>query len=415
MIYDIIIVGAGISGLYSAYNIQKISPKTSFVILESNKREWIGGRIGTKKFYGVDVVVGAGVGRKYKDYLLTQLLDELHVPFHDCPPKMNYTFTNVDINKIITFLRKKYKESNYGHFETFKTFATHYLGEKIYKEFLVSAGYTDYENADVYETLYKYGMDDNTYKWTALKVPWNILVDKIVDKIGSKNIKPSNGVVSISNGKDENNNCLFELKTDKNVIYHCRKVIVATRISTLRKIVPGASDKNSIYQQIQGQPFLRLYAKFPKKSADIMKKLVPHYTIVTGPLQKIIPMDKTKGVYMIAYSDNASAEYLKKYKDNTPENCAFFSELLEKTFGLEKNTLTITALSDYYWPIGTHYYKPLEKGSILTRNKFIKIAQHPMPGMLVVGELVSRRQGWVEGALESVDAVLNKSWITKHC
>jgi cation diffusion facilitator CzcD-associated flavoprotein CzcO len=32
--YDIIIIGSGMSGLYSAYQIQKISPKTSFLILE---------------------------------------------------------------------------------------------------------------------------------------------------------------------------------------------------------------------------------------------------------------------------------------------------------------------------------------------------------------------------------------------
>jgi len=31
--------------------------------------------------------------------------------------------------------------------------------------------------------------------------------------------------------------------------------------------------------------------------------------------------------------------------------------------------------------------------------------------LLVVGEAVSRRQGWTEGALESVHAVLNKKWI----
>jgi cation diffusion facilitator CzcD-associated flavoprotein CzcO len=30
--YDIIIIGSGIAGLYAAYNIQKMSPGTSFII-----------------------------------------------------------------------------------------------------------------------------------------------------------------------------------------------------------------------------------------------------------------------------------------------------------------------------------------------------------------------------------------------
>ena len=41
------------------------------------------------------------------------------------------------------------------------------------------------------------------------------------------------------------------------------------------------------------------------------------------------------------------------------------------------------------------------------RKDFINKAQHPEDGMLVVGEAVSRDQGWVEGALESVNIVLN--------
>jgi monoamine oxidase len=34
-----------------------------------------------------------------------------------------------------------------------------------------------------------------------------------------------------------------------------------------------------------------------------------------------------------------------------------------------------------------------------------------MKGMVVVGEMVSRDQGWVEGALESVDAVITRDWM----
>jgi hypothetical protein len=33
--------------------------------------------------------------------------------------------------------------------------------------------------------------------------------------------------------------------------------------------------------------------------------------------------------------------------------------------------------------------------------------------MLIVGEMISMNQGWTEGALESVDAVVTKQWIEK--
>ena len=75
--YDVIIVGAGIAGLYSAFNIKQMSPNTSFMVLEKYKKQWIGGRLNNEDFYGTTIVTGAGIGRKQKDHLLVQLLERL--------------------------------------------------------------------------------------------------------------------------------------------------------------------------------------------------------------------------------------------------------------------------------------------------------------------------------------------------
>jgi glycine/D-amino acid oxidase-like deaminating enzyme len=45
---DYLIIGAGISGLYVAYNIRKKNSNAKITILEKEK---IGGRIGLKDFY----------------------------------------------------------------------------------------------------------------------------------------------------------------------------------------------------------------------------------------------------------------------------------------------------------------------------------------------------------------------------
>jgi hypothetical protein len=296
---------------------------------------------------------------------------------------------------------------------TFKEFFIKILGEKIYKQFIMSAGYTDYENADIYETLYNYGMDDDKGGWIGLKIPWKQLVNSLYNKIGSDHFKFSSDVISINKIKEKP--CLFQIKTANNKIYYSNKVIVATTISSIKKLVPGASDKNSIYQEIHGQPFLRLYAKFDKKSSEIMKKYVSAYTIVPGPLQKIIPIDQNKGVYMIAYSDNNSAIFLNKYLTNTIKNRDFFCDLIEQSLDIPERSLKITDLKEFYWPIGTHYYEPLKREQFDNRDDFVYEVQHPENGMLVVGEAVSRYQGWVEGALESVKSVLSKKWVKTLC
>ena len=412
--YDIIIIGSGMAGLFSAYNIKKISPNSSFLILEKHKKQWIGGRTSNEMFYGTQVVTGAGVGRKEKDKLLIKLMNEIGVKYKQYETAINYsqTFTPVDIVKIINKLKGEYNKHPELHNKTFKDFFIKTLGEKLYKTFIISAGYTDYENADLYETLYNYGIDDNKSGWTGLHIPWKNMVDKLYHIIGKNNFRFSSDVDEIKKIKEKP--CLFQIKTANGTLYHCNKVIVATTITGIQKLVPGADKKTSLYQQIHGQPFLRLYAKFNKESIKIMKKYVTSYTIVPGPLQKIIPMDVNKGVYMIAYSDNYYASLQKKYLENTPDNRDLYCDLLEESLGIPKGQLKITAIKDYYWPIGTHYYEPL-KGNFKTRNDFIYKAQHPEKGMLVVGEVVSRDQGWTEGALESVKAVLDEKWVINDC
>jgi hypothetical protein len=118
-------------------------------------------------------------------------------------------------------------------------------------------------------------------------------------------------------------------------------------------------------------------------------------------------MDPKNGVYMIAYNDNKSSKSLKKWLENTEDNRVKICSLIKKVLGIpvEKN-IYLSSILDFYWDIGTHYYTPLDRKKYKNRNKFIEIAQHPMKNVLVVGESVSVNQGWVEGALKSVERVL---------
>jgi monoamine oxidase len=105
--YDIIIIGSGISGLYSAYLIQMFAPHAKILILEKHKKKWLGGRTSNEEFHGVNVVTGAGIGRKNKDYLLIHLLKELKIPFHEFHTETQYSSTihpPCDVKKIFLFL-----------------------------------------------------------------------------------------------------------------------------------------------------------------------------------------------------------------------------------------------------------------------------------------------------------------------
>jgi len=401
---DIIIIGGGISGLYAAYKIKKQNPSIIVTVLEKQSKKYAGGRTGNHMFRGSSVVTGAGVGRKKKDYLLLELLCDLGIKTSEFPSSHHYSSgikSKCDVKKTFFEIKRAYHS---GIKKTFKEFAISVIGEERYRDFVICSGYSDYENEDAHSTLFNYGFDDNYSDWIAIGIPWDALIQKLISEIGAKNVIFGCGVEKIK----ERSNGEFDVICESHV-FSTKKVIVATTIEPILRILPSSVDK-SIYKQIHGQPFLRTYGQFSEKSKKIMEKYVPSFTVVSGPLQKLIPMNQEKGIYMISYADNRCARLIHKYGKNTTENREHFCRLIETALGLEKAILELTAIEDYYWPIGTHYYEPLSS-EFKTRNQFIKKAQHPCHNILVVGEMISKNQGWVEGALESVEGVLTSEWI----
>lgn len=395
--YDIIIVGAGIAGLYAYYKLKIIYPEKKILILEQNKKKYIGGRLGNRKFYGVRIVNGGGVGRKDKDVILLKLLNELHFEYHFFESKHQYekSLNIVNIKKIINLL-KKYKIPN----TTFKIFAENILKKELYKKFVATTGYTDFETQGAQDTLYNYEFDDMYNSWTGISIYWKELIATLIKKINMKNIHTSTKLLKIQNIKNK-----YILTTD-NRMYKTTHLILALTANSIKYLFQN-TEKINIYKYINSQPFLRIYGKFTKKSNIIMKELCNIYTVVKPPICKIIPMNSDKGVYMIVYNDNKNAKYLNKYSDDTEYNRNFLCRLLEKTLNIEKNKLKLKGIKSFYWNEGTHYYKDFNN-DFKNRKQFIKIAQHPYKNMYVVGEMVSNQQGWVEGALESVENILNK-------
>jgi len=403
-IYDVIIIGAGISGLYAAYKIKKNQPQTRTLIIE--KESTIGGRAGTLKFHNTPIAIGAGVGRE-KDKRLQTLINDLSIKHHEFQTHTHYTSglqaSSLILQKQFLYLRREFEKPIINkRFKntTFKEYAIKMLGEQQYNLFSQSAGYTDYENADIEDVLYDYHFQDNIVSWTAISLHWSDLINALVKVIGKKNIILDEEVSRLTK-RDKSYPMCYDITTQTNQ-YKARNIILATTVDTVQRLLP---EKDNLYKQIHGQPFLRMYGKFTKASARTMAQYVPTQTVVQGLIHKIIPMNPENGVFMIVYTDNEAANKLKRYSKNTPRNREILCRYLEDCLAIPKNTLNMTDMCDFYWKIGTHYYAPLNN-EYSNRVEFIREAQRPYPNVYVVGEMISRNQGWVEGALESVDRVI---------
>ena len=86
-VYDYIVIGGGISGLFMTYKLSETGSK--ILLLESSGR-W-GGRVYTKKEKGVQFELGAArIGKKHTKIL--SLIDELELDQEliKLPSKINY-------------------------------------------------------------------------------------------------------------------------------------------------------------------------------------------------------------------------------------------------------------------------------------------------------------------------------------
>lgn len=446
--YDFIIVGAGIAGLYAALLLQeKYGPDVSILILERDHE--IGGRANNEMFHGVRLATGAGIGRysrgadenpeftdigsfatpgqqdkahrdrerQIKDQLLLNLMQTMGFPLQTFPLHVEYgphirplppdTFAHLK-HSFFSSTNPQRKQVS------FRAFATKVMGQDAYQRFVDQSGYSDFEDADAEDVFLRYGMEDNfCHDCVGFSVPWRDLVHRMADRIITTQTQTQNQkknthlvlgatvqrlLVSPRGGQraeedDMTMQVSYTIRRNRYKVRATQQIIVATAVDTLRHLFPD----HPIYQQIEGQPFLRVYAKFTPKSARLIQHKVgaSGHLVVNPPLQKIITMDAQKGVYMIAYSDNRSARRLRRHVDNK----VMFCKLVEDALDIVRGSLEIVDMRAFYWNIGTHYNLPRP---IRSRRDFVDEAQHPSDRILVVGEAVSLHQGWVEGALESV-------------
>lgn len=365
---SVAIIGGGIAGLYCAYLLKKRRPDINFTILE--KESELGGRVKMSEIDGVKVPTGAQFSRVKKDKTLQSLLKEFGISNKDYEMKMDYTFPEPDIDKMIKELKSNVKKFKREH-HTFKEFAEEVLGKEKYNDFILAMGYTDFEKSDFIDTLENYGLDDNIPGYKAQDIDWSELISNLKKEIGSENIKLNYSVDKLEKRKNR-----FIINDDIEV----DGVVFATTINVVRKFL-----KNKIYKDIESQSFLKAFAKVENIDCK-------NYTIVDIKLKKVIPLEGD--VYTIAFCDNKTADELKE----KPKS--YFVELLNKRFKEAK----VGEFKKFYWLEGTHYYKPLPN-EYSSRNEFIKKAQHPEDNIWVCGEVVSDRQGWVDGALSSVEKI----------
>jgi len=397
-IYDYIIIGGGISGLYAGY---KLSNKYNILILEKNN--YLGGRTEEVNFHNDKIKLGAGIAAKNNKHLL-KLLDNLKIKQNTVKGDIglinNSDYYNKQYhNKLIKKVKAKVielqnKNIKYNHL-TFKTFMYKYFDKKDVDNYFLHCEYNDFLDSDVDYHIRYYPISDNGYSvYNIVFLSWSELATKLIQNI-KKNKSKIKINYEVSNIKKDND--LFIINNE----YICKKIIFALTLKPLIKLSHNLI--NIDYSKyINSVPFVRIYT-YHKTGHNYSKD---RYTILANdnPLQKIIII--TDKIIMASYSDNKNALYWKKYLDKN-YNIIDKKQLINKIYKyLLKVDPNINKLDDIiikYWEEGVHYFYPMNGQNII---EFLNKLSNPADNIQVIGEIVSLRQGWVEGAIESVDRII---------
>lgn len=377
--YDYIIIGGGIAGLYASLLLHK----SKTILLEKNN--YIGGRAIDKKFNGVIARLGAGIASPDNKHLL-KLLKYLKIKTNLVKGSINIS-DKVDMKKMVNQIIKKYKSVSDKEKISIsaKDFIIKHFGKEYFKIYSTYTEYTDFFDSSIESYVEYYNILDHIPSdYKLIFLDWNLLIIKLTKFVTKFNKIKKNFEVK---------NIIFNSEEDCYIInnqYKSKNIICACTIKSMN-ILNKLNLKIKYNDYIGYVPFIRIYT-YHKNGHNLN---IERYNILNSKLHKVIVMSDK--VLMISYSDNVNALYWKKYL-NSEKIIYLLKKEIKRLFDID---IEIDDIIIKYWEEGIHYFKPIG----LTVEQTIKNLQNPMKGLYVCGEMLSKKQGWVEGSIESVNRI----------
>jgi hypothetical protein len=393
----IVIIGAGIAGLYMGYQLSKKGHEV--IILEKEKS--LGGRMFTETVEMEGQVYhlegGAGVVRD-DEKLIIRLLKELKIPVSFWKSKTSILYHQ---NRNTEVLNYNYTEilENICHYAnndqpfleaidscpiTKKEKIGVILGTS-YSELMIANGKDTCENNDFDEFLinsdHQYGKPQS----------WTSLVDRLEKEIIKRNgiIYHETPVLKIHSSFIETKD--KEIDFDHLVItcpYHQFKKIQTTSIfDSWKKFMDRYHHETN---------YLRVYSYF-EDDLNIPEKIASNLSI-----RRVIPISKR--MIMSVYTDGVDATHI--YQLCKLSSHQELNQLIRKELKmlLGKEIPNIKKNWCYYFYKGISNWNP----SNLSVKEMVSKAQEFSDHIHFCGDTYSAHPGWIHGAIESSDQILKK-------
>ena len=406
VLYDYIIVGAGIAGLHCALRLSKQFPKARIALVESYSSP--GGRIVTYTPPNSTVRWEAGAGRihashhrvlKYvKRYSLTLLPIDPESVWRSVggTPEPNTWDSFADVlvqtlgllepailashtieHLLLQLIGKEETENLLQHFP-YKSEVSLLRADLALKAFAGELGHSDQF------FVVKEGLGELIRRMRAELMDARVQLF-LQHRLLTVTRPSADGVMTLH----------FEHTTPS---LRTRHTILAVPRDSLAGIQPFPN--LPVLRHIKSSPLLRTYAIFPKPTwhATLQK------TVTNSPLRYIIPVGDA---VMISYTDGDDTGHWKTILD--AEGVPALSKALVKEArrlfpkSSIPNPLFFKA---HYWPDGAYYWLPGRYDPAAASAAVRQPLPQKFPTLFVCGESYSLHQAWMEGALEHADSMV---------
>ena len=399
MIYDFVILGGGISGLYTCYRLLQKNPHYKIAVFEKNN--YWGGRIKTfyKKINYVDYKMEEGAGRFNDQHkILKSLIEELDLEkdliqisgkstFYDTnqvfPSSFDYQNSFTYIDKVISKACKE--DISYLQQFTFVDYARKILQKKEVEFMLQSSGYTtDLLLLNAFDACVMFQLNNREdINYYTLKHGLSSIIQKLIKKIkklGGINhthlflnsiihefyFDSYNELFFIQQHSNKNNKLIDEIENNISVI-QSKQLICALPKKNILSFSYFQKYKD-LLNSVHTNPLNRIYAVYKESWFKKISKI-----ITNNPLRYVIPINKENGLIMISYTNGKEINYwksmihsnqdknnqLKDKKNNENKKNKQLKLSLHKNIKkvFQINTKDPIFLKNAYWDIGVHFLK----------------------------------------------------------
>ena len=381
MTYEYAIIGGGIAGLYANY----VLSKKECIVLEKNST--VSGRVREHEFRGTKLKCGAGIVVP-ENTLLVKLLKKLNIQVKFSPAGITDLITPAfDMARAVKRIKKVYKTMTRGDLLTLtaREILYAYFEKEFADNFILHSEFNDYLEGSFEYLMRYYPISDlDNQPFESMGGPWSM----VVNALSLPNIKTNYEVTTI-----EKKGNTFWINED----IQAQKVIFAVTLTGLQNIKCIGFKLPDVSEYVGSTPFSRVYAYY--KDGYTMKD---GYVKVGGMVDKVVKINKT--VVMASYADGPKAVFWGGVKKMPlPDQKKIVKEKLEDV-GMSFGTPDDIFIS--YWTDGDHVIKPY--GKFKTIDTLLDKLSKPCKNVYIIGEMLSKRPGYVDGALQSVERLRSK-------